>query len=371
MSETAGADESPLALETVPALGTVLATVAMVGVLVPIRRGADEPAVWAAAALALVAVGAFVVRRHGGLERRRGALIAAGASIGVVVLSGYAINQGVSGTVALSTVPDVSLVFLAFLAAGATASVAVADYGGVTGRGLLERGKLTLTLAILGAVGLLAAQIAAVMILVPVQLGVGEPSQSQLIVVMQFGVVIGTAVVAIGYLSLNDYGLSYLDLRWPTVSDALWTVGGIVVLFGALIGLSLLMESAGVESSSHGTTEIAAENPEILLVLIPASILVIGPFEELLYRNIIQKSLYRRFSRYGAVVVGSVIFAAVHLPAYDTGGGGEIMASLAIVFGLSIVLGIIYERTENLLVPSVVHGLFNAIQFASLYVYLT
>lgn len=371
MSETAEADDGPLALQTVPALGTVLATVAMVGVLVPIRRGADEPAVWLAAALAVVALGAFVLRRHGGLERRRAALIATGASVGVVVLSGYAINQGVMAMVALSTVPDVSLVFIAFLAASATAAIAVADYGGITGRGVLERTKTTAALTVLGAIGLLAAQLVALLVLLPVMAIAGEPTWSQQIIVMQLGMVIGTAAVAVGYLSMNDYGLSFLDLKWPTVSDAAWTVGGTVVLFGALIGISLLMGAAGVESSSHGTAEAAAENPDMLLLLVPASILVIGPFEELLYRNIIQKSLYRRFSRYGAVVVGSVIFAAVHLPAYDTAGGGEVMASLAVIFGLSLVLGTIYERTENLVVPAIVHGLFNAIQFASLYVYLS
>jgi membrane protease YdiL (CAAX protease family) len=38
---------------------------------------------------------------------------------------------------------------------------------------------------------------------------------------------------------------------------------------------------------------------------------------------------------------------------------------------LSLVLGWVYYRTENLLVPIFVHGAFNAIQFAGLYVRLT
>ncbi len=153
----------------------------------------------------------------------------------------------------------------------------------------------------------------------------------------------------------------------PTARDVAWTVGGLFVLFGALFAISMLFQTTGVESADHGTTQQAQENPEILLVLIPAAILIIGPFEELLYRNVIQKALYGTFSRYGAVVVGSVIFSIVHTQAYWTAGPGQVVASLGTIFGLSIVLGTIYERTDNLVVPALVHGVYNAILFANLY----
>ena len=37
------------------------------------------------------------------------------------------------------------------------------------------------------------------------------------------------------------------------------------------------------------------------------------------------------------------------------------------VFALSLLLGWVYARTENLVVPIFVHGAFNAIQFGALY----
>jgi len=127
------------------------------------------------------------------------------------------------------------------------------------------------------------------------------------------------------------------------------------------------MRTVGVEGSDHATTQQAQERPELMLVMIPIAILVIGPFEELLYRNVIQKSLYDTFSRAGAVVTASVIFAAVHVSAYATAGLGAVIASLGTVFGLSLVLGTIYERTENLVIPAPAHGLYNALLFANLY----
>ena len=48
-----------------------------------------------------------------------------------------------------------------------------------------------------------------------------------------------------------------------------------------------------------------------------------------------------------------------------------LVAGLAVVFALSLALGWVYYRTENLVVPILVHGAFNAIQFAGLYVRMT
>lgn len=222
-------------------------------------------------------------------------------------------------------------------------------------------------LSLLGVTGLFAAELAGVFLALPVMEIAGDLSTTEFLVIAQLGMALGTAIIAGIYLSVTDRGLEFLDLRVPTKWDVIWTVGGLVILFGALMTISLAFQTAGVESADHGTTEQAAENPEILLVLIPASLLVIGPFEELLYRNVIQKALYDTFSRAGAIVAGSVIFAGVHVLAYATAGPGAVIASLGVIFGLSLVLGTLYERTDNLLVPSVVHGVYNAILFGNLY----
>jgi CAAX amino terminal protease family. len=98
---------------------------------------------------------------------------------------------------------------------------------------------------------------------------------------------------------------------------------------------------------------------------------VIGPGEELLSRNIVQKHLYDGFSRPAAVVVGTAIFAAIHLPAYATGPPPAVFATLLQLFGISLVLGVVYERTENVVVPALVHGTYNAVQFGFAYLAIT
>ncbi|MFC4436707.1 MULTISPECIES: CPBP family intramembrane glutamic endopeptidase [Natrialbaceae] len=352
----------------VPSLGVVPATVAMAAAFVPVRGGADDPFVWLAAAFTVVTVVAFLARRHGALEPELGGLTAAISSLLVVLCSGYALNQGVSGA---ATVPGlgwtISMLFLALVAAGAAIGFAAADYAGVSSRGLVRRTLRFSTMAGLGFAGLISMAFVSAFLLSAVMALGGGGSDLDLQFVQYSSTAIGLGSIAAAYLLWRGHGLSYLDLERPDLRSVLWTVGGLAMIFGALVAISLLMSAIGVDTAEHGTAQQAEQNPELLVVIIPAMILIVGPFEELLYRNVIQKSLYDTFSRYGAVVVTSVIFAGVHVAAYGTAGAGEVLASLGVLFGLSLILGFVYERTDNLMVPAIVHGCFNAAQMAMIY----
>jgi len=58
------------------------------------------------------------------------------------------------------------------------------------------------------------------------------------------------------------------------------------------------------------------------------------------------------------------VFAAVHVTSYS---GQGLLATLATVLVLGGVLGVIYEKSRNLVVPAIVHGLFNTVQFVAVY----
>lgn len=353
----------------VPTVGAALAAVALLAFLTPLYRGVDEPAVLVGGAAGLVAVGAFLARRRDLLERRVAGSLAAGSSLVVVVLSGYAITQGVLGSILLPGVEwSVSSLFLAFFLAAGSVGVGVAEYAGVSTAGLLHRLIGTLEMVAVAALGLVGISIAMVALSTPVVLVVGELSTFQATVIEYLSFGIGLGGVTVGYLSLREYDRSFIDLEIPTLWTVGWIVLGLILILGANVGISWLMTVADIEGSEHTTTQQVAENPDLLLVIVPAMILLVGPFEELLYRNVIQKALYERFSRYGAVVVASVVFTLVHVSAYATAGADQILASLSLLFVLSVILGVVYERTENLLVPALVHGCYNATVFAVLFV---
>lgn len=184
-------------------------------------------------------------------------------------------------------------------------------------------------------------------------------------VLMLQGVGFGSA--ALGYLYLRDGGFGMLMLRTPTLRDGLWTVAGLIGLFAALIALNLVLLTLGIEGAEHQFVGLGQENPEVLLVLIPLSIVLVGPAEELLFRGVIQRLLVDRFGLTVGIGVASVIFAVAHVGALISVDLVQLASTLGIYIVLSVILGVVYEYSGNLVVPAMIHGLFNAIQFGLLY----
>jgi membrane protease YdiL (CAAX protease family) len=172
-------------------------------------------------------------------------------------------------------------------------------------------------------------------------------------------------------VSLRDssHGLDWIGVRLPDLRD----VAAVGLGYGAALGLgvggAVLVSSLGVEAGSNQAAELATRDPSVLLLLIPASLLLIGPGEELLFRGIVQGRLRETFSAPVAVVVASVIFAAVHYVALS-GSSGQRLVTIAILVGPALVFGTAYELTDNLVVPSLIHGAYNATLFTLLYVAL-
>ena len=184
--------------------------------------------------------------------------------------------------------------------------------------------------------------------------------------VMLQGVTFG--LLAIGYLKLSGLGFGFLALRRPTVRDAGWTVGGLVGFFILYGALNLVISTLGVPVAENQVAQIGAQNPEVLLLLVPFSLLFVGPGEELLFRGLVQGTLRRAFRPWSAIVIASAIFAVSHAAALS--GDGQ-LTYMAVVFVLALVLGAVYEYAENLVIPAVIHGVYNAVLFTALYFQVT
>ncbi|QSG01990.1 CPBP family intramembrane glutamic endopeptidase [Natranaeroarchaeum sulfidigenes] len=236
-----------------------------------------------------------------------------------------------------------------------------------------DRSLLRITAVSIGLVigAFLIGTVTAVIILVALQ-GVGVPVFEDLVLLSVISTVtlqgIGMLGISAWYMSRQGYGLEFIRLRMPTLREVGWVFGGILGAFAASIGVQSALAALGYEGSEHEVVEMATANPEILLVMIPLSFLLIGPGEELLFRGLIQTKFVNRSGVLPGLVLASVLFAVVHIPAY---GGFDSMPTIIGLFFISLVLGGLYEYTENLFVPIVIHGAFNAIQFGALYVVLT
>lgn len=178
-----------------------------------------------------------------------------------------------------------------------------------------------------------------------------------------FGLTVGAFVL------FRDYD-ALIALRWPTRQDLVWIVGGSVVLLLMAAGADEVFSQLGIEIAQHQIREIGAENSELLLYMIPLAFLVIGPGEELLFRGAIQGALRRVYAPLPGILIASGLFSMPHIIAI--GGSTErTLAYLGVVFVLGIILGSVYEISDNLLVPAVVHGAYNAVTFFNMYMAVT
>ncbi len=189
----------------------------------------------------------------------------------------------------------------------------------------------------------------------------GTNGRQLLRTVIQFAGFLGAVL---GYLAATD-GWSLLRVSRPTPWEAGLVVGGGVGLLGFQYGALFVLREVGLMTAENQAVVPAGDPVAYYLAMIVLSLLVVGPVEEVLFRGVVQGGLRRAFDAAPAVLIASLLFGLVHLSALE-GTAGQRWAYVAVVVVLGCVLGVLYERTNNVLVPGLAHGVYNAAIYAVL-----
>jgi|AntRauTorcE11898_2_1112593.scaffolds.fasta_scaffold00234_25 hypothetical protein len=180
----------------------------------------------------------------------------------------------------------------------------------------------------------------------------------------------GFALVAYGFLRYRGESIRNLGIAVPDFKQSVLVVVGVVGAFVLAIAAGSAVQALGLEAAENSTAAAASEVPSSFLLLIPVAILVVGPCEELLFRGVVQRRFREVASAPVAIVVASALFAAVHVVALQ-GGLAARLTSIAVLFFPSLLFGVLYEYTKNVVVTSLVHGLYDAVLFGLLYLVFT
>lgn len=150
--------------------------------------------------------------------------------------------------------------------------------------------------------------------------------------------------------------------------EGVLTLIGVVGLLGLQFALLSVFGLFGVSTGENRAMLPGQENPTYFLYMIAVSVLVVGPVEEVLFRGVVQGALRKAWSAWPAILLASALFGVVHVVAV-AGTAEQQLLYASVAMALGCVLGYLYERTGNVAVPGVTHGLYNGSLFAIQFLY--
>lgn len=173
------------------------------------------------------------------------------------------------------------------------------------------------------------------------------------------------ALATVAWVGLRYRGsVSALLGRPPSGRDVLLGLGVgvaavLVLTAGVGLALGLLLEVLGREipTVQQGLRD-AARDPQTAPLLVASALLVAPVCEELFFRGMVLPALAKRVGVAGGVVLSAVIFGVVHLNQAEDALGAVLL--LARLVPLGLLFAWLYLRRGTLLVPILVHSVFNA-----------
>lgn len=194
---------------------------------------------------------------------------------------------------------------------------------------------------------------------VTVQIGDQIPAEvSAVLSALQY---VGFIGVCLWYLYWRNDADDLFSISVPGLRQVGWAVLGLVGLFVLLNILSVIITALGLTTAENAAITTGREQPVLLLYMLVVTIVFVAPGEELLFRGLVQGLFRRAYGVIPGLVLASTLFGVVHYIALV--GTGSRAVYIVIAAALGLVLGLLYERTQNLVVPMLVHGAYNAIIF--------
>jgi membrane protease YdiL (CAAX protease family) len=179
------------------------------------------------------------------------------------------------------------------------------------------------------------------------------------VVILQSIVLHVTVLLFVAWLFVRRWGWTAAfgsrTVRWPRA--VMW---GVLVYLAVLpfIGMASWLYQFGLRGLGIDTNlqdvalVITDESGFFVRAYMLFMAVVLAPlFEEMLFRGIALPVLVRRFGPVPGILMVSLCFAAIH----------HHLPSLAALFLLAVTLSLAYIRSGSLIVPVVIHSLFNAV----------
>jgi len=174
-------------------------------------------------------------------------------------------------------------------------------------------------------------------------------------IVIQLGICVGLLIylqVVRGHNPAELFGLRRMNVFKAFGMGVILLVPTLMLVNGSALGLNAWMQGFWPDLQGQETAEAFRASDDVLAkIMLAVSAAIVAPLvEEVIFRGFIYGVLKRYTDGIFAALCSSLLFAIVHLHV----GTMFPLALLALIFCA------VYEYTGCLLVPMIMHGLFNA-----------
>lgn len=172
---------------------------------------------------------------------------------------------------------------------------------------------------------------------------------------------IGFLSVALLYLAFRPHLRHLIHFEIPSLHGIAWILAIPLLTISSGYILEPLLAVVGIAPPVPTETMSVdgfSTRPFLWLVVLIGWFGVAAPAEELLFRGIIQGRLRETFAPLPGILLAALFFGLMHAPVAALSTGMEPASSFIETTVSGAVFGVAYERTDNLLVPSIAHAAF-------------
>lgn len=183
-----------------------------------------------------------------------------------------------------------------------------------------------------------------------------------LYILVTYLMIAGSSLLVL-YLSIRSFlplPENWFSIKWRD-NWIVWGLGGYFVAFPLVLLVSILNQQLwqGQGGSNPLILLVLESQNKLALLIFLATAAIAAPiFEEIIFRGFLLASLTRYFPAWGAIVVSSLIFSTAHLS----------LSEVLPLTMLGIILGFVYNRSQNLLSSILLHSLWNSGTLFSLFI---
>jgi membrane protease YdiL (CAAX protease family) len=170
---------------------------------------------------------------------------------------------------------------------------------------------------------------------------------------------VGFFVGSIGAIKFFDVPL---DIEIPTKEDFKVVGYSLDAVFLIAILLSVVVSFLGISAPENAIIEdLVDASPIVLFSFVILNILFVGPAEEFVFRGYVQRQIGKTSSVKWSIILSASIFSVVHVPAMSSGEPASMGMYLIVLALMGGILGGAYERTDNIIVPILIHAAYNSL----------